>query len=217
MKRLLGTSLVATAIVTISGCNVYHYANPIPGENVVFRDNTTINNSGVNTVFGSYGGVVTNNNNVTTTSSDTPKDSYSNASMGQSASEYNDSIDSNNSVADSAVEQTQVEVSNSGEEAAESKEVSNHPDWIKKQAYDEIERGKQIFYGVGFSYYQAPTKKELDKAKEKATKTAVEKLTKYVLSTTQGVQEPLEGVIVNDEWQDNEQMTVYIRARFIIK
>ena len=90
------------------------------------------------------------------------------------------------------------------------------PAWTKKVAFDDIERGKQVYYGVGRFYYQAPTKKELDKAKAQADERAILELTKIVRSSTD-IKGELDGVVIHDTWQDSAQMAIYSLAKYTVK
>lgn len=188
MKRWSLLALLSGFMVC--GCNIYHYSTPIPGENVVFNDNTTISGGNDSPVSANTSGNVAE------------------ASAGEGVEASGESYEPGPLTQEIDVAKAQAESTD---------EVNGAPSWIGKQAFDEIDRGRQVFYGVGFSYYQAPTKKELDKARAKAEQSATDKLTNYVLSNSSNVTAPLEGVSVVESWQDLEQMALYTLVRYVNK
>ncbi len=153
----------------LPACTVYHYADHLPGENVVFKDSGT---------------------------------------------------GANGEAGEQQTGAAELSVLNSGaaQNPLEAKESDPHapPAWTKKVAFDSIERGKQVYYGVGRFYYQAPTKKEVDKARGQADERAILELTKLVRSST-NITGELEGVIIQETWQDSAQMAIYSLARYILK
>ncbi len=98
----------------------------------------------------------------------------------------------------------------------ENRDPNAPPAWTKKTAFDAIERSKQVYYGVGRFYYQAPTKKELDKARAQADERAILELTKIVRAST-NIKGDLDGVVIQETWQDNAQMAIYSLAKYTVK
>ncbi len=101
-------------------------------------------------------------------------------------------------------------------ETADPSDPNAPPAWTKKTSFDAIERSKQVYYGVGRFYYQAPTKKELDKERAQADERAILELTKIVRAST-NIKGDLDGVVIQETWQDNAQMAIYSLAKYTVK